>query len=83
MQGRPTPVHNENSRVALISSYRFTMSCITLLFSVITTDGYELYLWNVRGEQLDKLRLTANQLFIYRTMQNHAHTQCLCISRIS
>ena len=60
MHGRPTPVCNENSRVALISSYRFTMSCITRLFSVITTDGYELYLWYVRGEQLDKLRLTAN-----------------------
>ena len=68
-----------NSCVSSVSSHRFTLPCIRLIVSVITTYGYELYLWYVRGEQLDKLCFSASHLIRYWKMYNYMHMQCLCI----
>ena len=68
-----------NSCVSSVSSHRFTLPCIRLIVSVITTYGYELYLCYVRGEQLDKLCFSASHLIRYWKMYNYMHMQCLCI----
>ena len=68
-----------NSCVSSVSSHRFTLPCIRLIVSVITTYGYELYLCYVRGEQLDKLCFSASHLIRYWKMYNYVHMQCLCI----
>ena len=68
-----------NSCVSSVSSHRFTLPCIRLIVSVITTYGYELYLCYVRGELLDKLCFSASHLIRYWKMYNYVHMQCLCI----
>ena len=68
-----------NSCISSVSSHRFTLPCIRLIVSVITTCGYELYLCYVRGEQLDKLCFSASHLIGYWKMYHYVHMQCLCI----
>ena len=68
-----------NSCLSSVSSHRFTLPCIRLIVSVITTEGYELNLCYERGEQLDKLCFSASHLFRYWKTQNYVHTQCVCI----
>ena len=68
-----------NSCVSSVSCHRFTLLCIRLIISVITTYVYELYLCYVRGEQLDKLCFSASHLIRYWKMYNYMHMQCLCI----
>ena len=68
-----------NSCVSSVSSHRFTLPCIRLIVSGITTYGYELYLCYVRGEQLDKLCFSASHLIRYWKMYNYMHMKCLCI----
>ena len=66
-----------NSCVSSASSHLFTLPCIRLIVSVITTDEYELYLCYVRGEQLDKLCFSSSHFIRYWKMQNYVHTQCV------
>ena len=73
-QGRLTPVRQGNSSVSFTSSHRFTLSCIKLIFSAITTDRSELYLCYVRGEQIDKRCFSANYLIGYWNKQNYMHS---------
>ena len=50
-----------------------------IIIIIITTDGYELYLCYVRGEQLDKPCFSDSHLIRYWKMYNYVHMQCLCI----
>ena len=61
------------------SSIELAVSCIRLIFSVGTTDGYEIIFMLCYGEQLDKLGFSASHFIIYLKMLNYVHTQCLCI----